>query len=294
VAEGRPGLALPALLLGAAGIAFAPIFVRISELDPTATAIHRPLWSVPVLWLWVALERRRHPEVPRPTTRRDIALLIFAGVCFAGDLTAFHWSVVTTSVANAALFLHFMTLFVTLGAWLLFRERPTSTFLAGLATALAGTGILMGESLSLSPTQLGGDGLGLVAAAFYAGYILVVGRLRARFSTATVMLWTSAAMTVALVPVVWVSGESAVPTTLEGFSLLVALALVTHVAGQGLVAWGLAHLPAAFGSVVLLFAPVMSAAIAWALLGEPLSAIQMLGGAVVLAGIAIARRGSVR
>jgi drug/metabolite transporter (DMT)-like permease len=292
--KARPGLALPALLLGAIGAGFAPIFVRVSELDPTATAFHRALWSVPALWLWCALERRRHPEVLRPADRGDIAKLVLGGFCFAGDLAAFHWAIVTTSVANAALFLHFMTIFVTLGAWLLFRERPTAVFLAGLATAILGTGILMGKSLSLSPAQFGGDALGLLAALFYAGYILIVGRMRSRFSTATIMLWTSAAMALALVPVVWISGEAIVPRTLEGLGLLVALALVSHVAGQGLVAWGLLHLPAAFGSVVLLFAPVVSALLAWILLAEPLSEVQMLGGAVVLAGIALARHGSAR
>lgn len=292
--EGRPGLALPALLLGAVGIGFAPIFVRVSELDPTATAFHRALWSVPALWVWCALERRRHPGVLRPTARADILKLTFGGFCFAADLAAFHWAVVTTSVANAALFLHFMTIFVTLGAWLLFRERPTAVFLAGLAAAIVGTGILMGKSLSLSAAQFGGDALGLLAAFFYSGYILVVGRLRSRFSTATIMLWTSASMALALVPIVWISGESIVPRTGEGLAVLIGLALITHVAGQGLVAWGLLHLPAAFGSVVLLFAPMVSALLAWGLLAEPLSGVQMLGGAVVLAGIALARRGSAR
>ncbi|MSO85312.1 MAG: DMT family transporter [Rhodospirillales bacterium] len=296
--EGNPGagrlarLALPALLLGAVGIGFAPIFVRVSELAPTATAFHRAFLAVPVLWLWCVLERRRHPEVLRPAERGDIAKLILAGLCFAGDLAAFHWSIVTTSVANAALLLNFMAIFVTLGAWMLFRERPKAVFLAGLATALAGAGVLMGESLNLSARQLGGDALGLLAALFYAGYILIVGRLRPRFSTATIMLWTTAPMALALIPVVWISGENVIPQTANGLALLIGLALVSHVAGQGLVAYGLAQLPAAFGSVVLLFAPAVSALLAWALLAEPLSWTQILGGLIVLAGIELARRGS--
>jgi len=288
------GLALPALLLGAVAIGFAPIFVRISELDPTATAFHRAFWSVPALALWVTLERRRRPETIRPLARADRIALVLGGLCFAGDLTAFHWAIVTTSVANAALFLHFMVIFVTLGMWLLFRERPTLTFVAGLALALAGTAILMGQSLSLSPAQLGGDALGLLAALFYAGYILVAGRLRARCSTETIMLWTSAWMALALAPIVWLSGEAILPVTLEGLAILIGVALVPHVAGQGLVVWALRHLPAAFGSVVLLLAPVVSALLAWGLLGESLSGPQMLGGAVVLAGIGLARRGSAR
>jgi hypothetical protein len=45
-------LALASLLAGAVGIAFAPIFVRLSELPPTATAFHRLFLALPALWLW--------------------------------------------------------------------------------------------------------------------------------------------------------------------------------------------------------------------------------------------------
>jgi len=60
----------------------------------------------------------------------------------------------------------------------------------------------------------------------------------------------------------------------------------------GLIAFALAHLPAAFSSVGLLSQPVMAAAFAWVLLGEPVVALQVAGGAVVLVGIYLARRGS--
>ncbi len=49
-----------------------------------------------------------------------------------------------------------------------------------------------------------------------------------------------------------------------------------------------------FASVSLLVQPVMAALWAWLLLAEPLGPVQALGAAVVLAGIWIARRGSVR
>jgi drug/metabolite transporter (DMT)-like permease len=72
------------------------------------------------------------------------------------------------------------------------------------------------------------------------------------------------------------------------------VALVPQVFGQGLIAYGLAQLPVAFVSVSLLIQPVMATIWAWLLLAEPLGPVQALGGAVVLAGIWIARRGSAR
>jgi drug/metabolite transporter (DMT)-like permease len=74
--------------------------------------------------------------------------------------------------------------------------------------------------------------------------------------------------------------------------MLIGLALVSHAAGQGLIAYALASLPAAFSSVSLLFQPVMAALFAWLLLSEALVPLQMLGGVIVLAGIYLARRGS--
>ncbi|HEY8265665.1 MAG TPA: DMT family transporter, partial [Steroidobacteraceae bacterium] len=88
------------------------------------------------------------------------------------------------------------------------------------------------------------------------------------------------------------SGETLLPATAFGWWILIGLALVSHAAGQGLIAYALAHLPAAFSSVSLLFQPVMAALFAWVLLSEALVPLQIAGGLVVLAGIYLARRGS--
>ena len=52
-------LGLLALIIGAVGIAFAPIFVRLSELGPSATGFHRMFLALPVLWLWAGVDSRR-------------------------------------------------------------------------------------------------------------------------------------------------------------------------------------------------------------------------------------------
>jgi drug/metabolite transporter (DMT)-like permease len=106
------------------------------------------------------------------------------------------------------------------------------------------------------------------------------------------MAVTSSITTLALLPVALASGERILPVTPAGWLDLVGLALISHAAGQGLIAYALAHLPAAFSSVTLLLQPVMAALFAWGLLGEPLSALQLVAGAMVLAGIYLARRGS--
>jgi drug/metabolite transporter (DMT)-like permease len=283
----RPALA--ALLVGATCIALSPIFVRVSQAGPTATAFWRVALAVPALWLLYPIFRKAQA----PAATAGWPLFLAAGAAFAGDLGFWHSSIKLTSVANSTLLANLASLFVTLAAWVFLRQRPRGLFLAGLAAALAGVALLVHTSLEFSPTGLAGDVLGVVTAMFYAGYILAVKGLRDRGeSTLRLMAVTSTITALLLFPIALASGEQMLPATAFGWWTLLGLALVSHAAGQGLIAYALAHLPAPFSSVSLLFQPVMAALFAWVLLAEALVPLQVAGGCVVLAGISLARRGS--
>src|SRR4051812_39787489 len=165
----RPALA--ALFAGATFIALSPIFVRLSDVGPTASAFWRVALAAPVLWvLWLAFRKG-------PAGAPSI-LLVAAALAFTGDLVFWHWSITYTSVANSTLLANLSSLFVTLAAWLLWRERPSALFVLGLVSALVGVAMLVRTSVDFSPTALLGDALGVITALFYAWYILSVKGLR--------------------------------------------------------------------------------------------------------------------
>ncbi|MDH3228495.1 MAG: DMT family transporter [Alphaproteobacteria bacterium] len=284
--------ALAALLLGAVLVGASPIFVRLSELGPMATAFYRPFLAIPVLALWLAVDRRNDPATRRPASRGDYLRLLLAGAFFAGDLAFWHLSILHTSVANATLFANFAPIFVTLGAWLLFAHRVTRLYLTGLALALTGAALLAGGSLAVEPGNLLGDLFGVVTAMFLASYILAMSRLRAGFSAATTMTWSSIGTAAVLLPVAALVGEELIAVTLYGWTMLIGLALLSHAAGQGLIAYALAHLRPGFSSVGLLLEPVAAALLAWIVLSEAVTPWQAAGGGVILWGIFLARWGS--
>src|SRR3982751_3180383 len=132
--------AFPALFLGATFIALSPIFVRLSDVGPTASAFWRVALALPLLWsLMVLSDRGRVPM--------QWKWLLAAGAAFAGDLAFWHWSIRFTSVANATLLANLAAPFVTVAVWIFWRERPSATFTMGLATALVGVLMLVYTSL---------------------------------------------------------------------------------------------------------------------------------------------------
>ena len=288
-------LASAALIAGAIGISFSPIFVRLSELGPTATAFHRVFLAAPLLWAVLAWSERRAPPPRSPRVwprRRETLLLIAAGIAFAGDLGIWHWSVQLTSVANSTLLANLTPAFVTLAAWLLFGERINGLFLIGLALALAGTATMVRASFAIDSAHVWGDVLGIVTALFYTTYLLLLKRLRRSLPALTIMAWSTAIAAICLLPATLVAGEEIIAVTWFGWATLIGIAWVSHVGGQGLIAFSLAYLPASFSSVALLVQPVSAAGLAWLVLGEAMGTLQALGAAVVILGIVLARRAS--
>jgi drug/metabolite transporter (DMT)-like permease len=131
-----------------------------------------------------------------------------------------------------------------------------------------------------------------VTALFYAAYILQIKRLRARFSTARIMAASSVVTAALVLPIAWLLGETLLPGTLRGWGVVFGLALVSHVAGQSLIAYALAHLPASLGSVSLLVQPIFASLFAWMVLSEAIGPLQIAGGIATLIGIGIAHRAS--
>ncbi len=276
-------LALAALVLGGAAIGGSPIFVRLSEVGPMATAFWRVALALIPIFIVSLMKKDAGPNLS------DYGMLVLPGVMLALDLAAWHLSLTMTSVANATLLANLAPVFVTLIAVLVFRARTSGVFLLGLLLALAGVVILKGGPAGLGNGDLSGDGAAMIAAFFYACYILAIGRLRSRFDTIRIMLWSTASAAVCIFPIAFFFEGQMLPATLYGWSILFGLAFISHAGGQVAITYALAYLPPAFSSLTLLLQPVVAAILAWALLNEAIGTMQALGAAVVLAGIMVAR-----
>jgi drug/metabolite transporter (DMT)-like permease len=285
---GSAALPLTALLIGAIALGSSPILVRLSDLEPTATAFYRVALAAPAFLPFLLADGK--PSAAAPNSRAgasELLWLIAAGGFFALDLLCLHWSLRYTSVANATLFLNFAPFFVAFGAWAIFRQRPATRTVMSFAIGIGGIALLVGGVTTTTAARSSGDILGILAGAAYGGYLLVVSRFRHRTPTSMVMGVTTLSCALFLLPATLAMGESLVPKTATAWTVLLTLALVTHAGGQGLLVFAMKYLPAFTSSITLLLQPVVAACGAWIIFSETLGFWQLLGGGIVLLGIVL-------
>ena len=300
-----PSFSLPhfcGVVGGALCIAFAPIFAVLSRRGDGAvgmwdSAFWRVCLGAIALGILFGIQRQR--VVPkREEFRGGYTWLWLPGLVFAADFWAWHWSFEHTSVANSTLLANTAILWVTLFAWLVWKEKLSRKFLVGATVAFVGMILLMLSSTDREPPVAGnpivGDFLALLTAGFYAAYQLSMKYFRREHSAPRLMFWASAVAALVLFPLALFHGDPLLPGSASVWGALIGLGVLSHACGQGLIAYGLGGVPASLAAVTLLIQPVVTAFLGIWILGQPLVPLQIWGALVVVVGLFCAIRGQVR
>jgi drug/metabolite transporter (DMT)-like permease len=274
-------------VLGALVIAFSAILVRLSEVSPSTAAFYRCFWALPVLGLLAWLERRRYG----PRSLRNRALAWAAGVMFAVDLTAWHHSIEAVGAGLATVLGNTQVVLVGVLAWLVLGEKPDGRSLAAIPIVFSGVVLISGVvgSGAYGDDPVLGVLYGVLTAISYALFILILrhGNVDDRrpagplFDATLTGALFSALGGIAVGDIDWTPG-------LESQAWLVLLALSSQVVGWLLISVSLPRLPALLTSIVLMLQPVCTVFLGALLLSEAPSAVQLLGVAIVIAGVAVA------
>ncbi|MFZ4745475.1 MAG: DMT family transporter [Sphingomonas sp.] len=271
---------LAALVLANALLALGAMFVRNADVGPIASAFWRMALALPILALLAA-----RSGMPR-LTRNLLIVLILSGVLFAADLASWHLGILRTKLANATLFGNSTSLLFPIYGFLVARAWPSQR--QGLALFFAATGavLLMGRSYQLSPANLVGDLLCLLAGIFYTIFIVIIARARSTLSAWPLVVLTTLASAVPLLLFAIVLGERVVP---GNWTPLIGLALCSQILGQGLTVYVLGRFSPLVIGLGLLIQPVVAAAIGWGIFGETLGAADIIGALLVCMALVLVR-----
>ena len=265
-------------LLAVAFLAAGGIFVKLSSLTPVSTGFYRVLFSLPLL-LPLAFRGLRI------LTKKDVLILFLAGVFLAGDVALWNLSFSYTSVANANLLTNLTPFTVIPVSYFLVREKIPKLFLAGAAVTLIGVFVLLGGKISPLRSNYFGDFLAFSASFFYAVFILISYRLRDRYESSVIMFVSGFGSALALGVTSVLTEGIQIPHGAEQLWPLLGLTLCLQVIGHNLLAHCQGKLSVNLSSIVCLCQPVIASLYSYFIFSEVLSLREVLGIAIVIAGV---------
>ena len=270
--------------LGAACISASAILIKLADTGVATAAFFRCLLALPVLLALTEMERRRRGGRAFGLRARAFA----AGLFLAVDLVLWNHAIAEVGAGVATVLGNLQVLFVAFAAWALFRERPDRRFLIFLPVVMVGvvlvSGMIGGDGRGTHP--LAGIGYGLGTSVAYAVFLLILRRTSAstpHVAGPLVEATSGAALGALLLGLVFGGLQLRIGWPSLGWLLL--LALLSQTLGWLLITSSLPRLPAAISSLMLLLQPAAAMLLAFVVLGERPSLIQVGGAVVVCTGV---------
>jgi drug/metabolite transporter (DMT)-like permease len=283
-------LAFVWLAVGVFSVGAAAILIRKAESPALVVSFWRTLVGGGTLFVVVALLRRPLPRGAQ--LRRALA----AGALLGAHFWLWIESLDHTTVAASVVLVCLQPVFVVILSRALLGEHTPRLAGLGILVALAGTVLIAldvptaGTSPLTGEMTFFGNGLALAGAVAIALYVLVGRRRATDAAPIDVLAYSSVVSLVAsatlLVPLL-VFAPAPTPASATAWLWIVALALGPQLVGHTALNTALASLPASVVSGAILGEPVIATALAWGVLDEKPSAMTLVGGGVVLAGLAL-------
>lgn len=283
IASAAP-FAFLALIAGNAALAAGPLFVRMADVGPVAAGFWRLSLALPVLAL-LAYRSGNRPHGWTGTGTLAVWAAI-AGLFFAADLASWHLGILMTKMAHATLFGNSASLILAAATLVMASRLPSRSEGAALLLAGFGAAALMRESGESGDARLVGDLLCLLAGFLYAGYMLIMQRVRGTLSAWPALASATAAGALPMLLFAVALNEQVIPTD---WTPIILLAITSQIVGQGLLIYALPHFSALVVGLTLLTQPAIAALIGWLRYGEALTLTELVGGLMVAAALVLVR-----
>lgn len=272
------------IIVGVFSVALSAIFVKMTSSDSGVTAFYRMLFSVlimsPIFFL-------RYTHEIKKLSKRDWLFTSIAGVFLAFHFILWFESLNYTSVASSTVLVTLQPLFAFAGTYFFFKEKLSLKTLIAGAIAIMGSVLIGYGDFKVSGSALYGDLLALIACALITAYLLFGQDVRKRLSLVTYTFVVYSISTLTLFFYIVFKGESFGPYPASEWMWFLLLALIPNLLGHTLFNWAVKWVSTNVISIAILFEPVGAAILAYFILGEYLSASQIIGGSIVLAGITL-------
>lgn len=268
-------------IIGIIAISFSSIFVRWSNAEVSIVAMYR-LYLTNLLMLPLAWKYRG--EMLSLTSRQ------WRGLLLSGAMLGLHFllwmsSLRLTTVASSTVILTLEPILVMLGSFLLFGVKINRPMLIGMGVALAGSVAIGSGDFKLSGTALQGDLLSLLGTIAVAVHMLAGKQLLKNMSAFVYNFWVFFTAATMLAGYNAVRGFAFTGYAPREWGIYLLLAIVPTLFGHYLFNWLMKFISASAVSMAVLGEPVFASLLAWLLLKESLTGVQLIAGVAILGGV---------
>ncbi len=282
-----PVFAYLALIFSVAVMGSSAIFVKWASAPGSVFGFYRLVVAITLSAVPFSLQTKRNTTYRSP---RHLWLAILGGLFLALNLSVWNNAALVTSAANATLFGNTSVFWVALGTIVFFREQQRAAFWGGLLLAIIGVFVILGQDFIVHPTLGIGDLMAILAGFFYGVFFLATARAREKLS-AFVAWWVSSLVSaLALLAITLVLQLPLFGYPIQTYLSILGAALLIQIGGYLAVNYVLGYISASIVSSTLLAQPVFAAIYGVLLLGQPITAAQVIGGSLMLCGIFIIHR----
>lgn len=279
-------LAYLTLAVGVLALSLSAMFVHWADAPGTVTVFYRMATAGVVLLPFFL----RMPAADRQPLRRYWYFPVIAAFCVALDHGLWSTAISMTQIANATLMNYISPLWVALFAWLVWHEKLTVKFWAGLAVTLTGTFIFFGAGNPGSFSVNAGDILATISSVFFAFYFLITQRSRTHLHTLAYLVpvnWFTAGLLLAFN---LISGHALTGYSTTTWLAFLGAGLISQTIGYFAISHALGSLPASVVSPTTIASPVITTLLAIPFAGQMPHINQWIGGLILLAGIYLVNR----
>ena len=219
--------------------------------------------------------------------RRTPVLFLLGALGYAVQASLFVGALQRIPASICALVLYSYPAFVALLAWLIHRRRPTRPEQVALGLALAGVVLTIGPIDPLERLDGLGVGMALTSAGWYAGYILVSDRVTRGAGSLVSTAWITFGAFLSFTVAGALGGGLPGRLSPGAAAIMLAMVVFSTILPIGTFLAGMRRVGPTAAALLSTLEPVFTVALAALVLGEGLSALQLLGGGLVLGAVVL-------
>ena len=271
------------MVLGsAAGFATLAIFAKLayaSGLGTEQTLAFRFLLAAIGMWV-VAMVIGQNPL--RLNRTQLVTLVALGGLVYTAQALTYFVALRSLPASLVVLIAYIYPSLVVVAGWLFLRRSVSRWHWVALASSFAGVALLVGGTRFEFSWALV---LAIASPTIYTGYILIGERVMTSVPAvaASAVIMSGAALAFCLLAAL--NHELALPQNANGWAVGVGIALFPTMVAISLFMAGLPRVGAARAALVSTVEPVITVLLAVVLLGDRLSAVQVVGGVLVIVAV---------